>query len=84
MVFAELYGLIATATGWSFDTIGELTFFDVRDLMRYWTRYPPPHLALERLRRTVAAAVGMKEPARPGEFKGSSAEDLKQLQGMIK
>lgn len=39
-----MYGYIATATGWTFSQIDQLTMWDVNDLMEYWQDYPPTHV----------------------------------------
>ena len=39
-------GKIITATGWTFDQLGESSFSDVADLLEYWIEEPPEHVIL--------------------------------------
>jgi hypothetical protein len=39
-----LYGHIATATGWTFGEIDQLTLMEVNELFDYWQEYPPTHV----------------------------------------
>jgi hypothetical protein len=42
----ELYGLLATACGYSYPVIDEMTLFQVEELTSYWVRHPPLHLLI--------------------------------------
>lgn len=46
--------------GWTFAEIGEHTLHDVTELMRYWERYPPAHIAVKNLNGMVGALAGVK------------------------
>ena len=39
-----MFGHVATATGWTFFEIEQLTLWELNDLMAYWKDYPPPHV----------------------------------------
>jgi hypothetical protein len=39
-----LYGHIATATGWTFAEIDQLTLWEVNELFDYWQDHPPTHV----------------------------------------
>ena len=39
-----MYGHIATATGWTFIEIDQLTLWEVTELFSYWQNHPPTHI----------------------------------------
>jgi hypothetical protein len=41
-----VYGLLATACGYTYPQIDEMTMLQVYELMDYWSEYPPTHLLL--------------------------------------
>jgi len=54
----EIYGILATACGYSYPVIDEMTLFQVEELTSYWARHPPLHLL-------VAAYLGFGKDRRP-------------------
>src|SRR5207248_5306134 len=48
----EIYGLLATACGYSYPVTDEMTLFQIEELTSYWAQHPPVHLL-------VAAYLGV-------------------------
>ena len=77
MIWGDLYGLLVTATGWTWSEIDNLTLPQVYDLDDYWRVHPPLHLL-------VAAFAGYKSPSRrpgngapaKGKEEGPSIEEM--------
>jgi len=42
----HIYGLLATACGYSYPVIDEMTLFDLEELTAYWVEHPPLHILL--------------------------------------
>src|SRR6266550_1254732 len=65
----HIYGLLATACGYSYPIIDAMTLWDVMELGEYWAENPPVHIL-------VAAYLGFKgEPAvtpsfNPDDYRG--------------
>jgi hypothetical protein len=67
--WGAIYAAIATATGWRFADIDELSLDDLADLWLYWQDYPPPHV-------TLMAALGVhKASARRASAGARSLSD---------
>lgn len=67
-------------TGWSLDTVGELTLWDVRRLYRDWRAHPPVH-------EPAAAFLGVKAQADPpllATAAGSATDDPSGIGAMIR
>ena len=55
-----IYGLLATACGYSYAVIDEMTLFDLEELTAYWAEHPPLHIL-------VGAYLGIGKHRRKGE-----------------
>ena len=53
--WGHVYGLLATACGYSYPVIDAMTLFEVEELTHYWVVHPPLHLL-------VANWIGAKRP----------------------
>ena len=42
--WGHIYGLLATACGFSYPVIDEMTLFDFEELTAYWVEHPPVHI----------------------------------------
>jgi hypothetical protein len=42
--WGHIYGLLATACGYSYPVIDEMTLFDFEELTAYWVEHPPVHI----------------------------------------
>ena len=42
--WGHIYGLLATACGYSYPVIDEMTLFDFEELTAYWAEHPPVHI----------------------------------------
>jgi len=42
--WGHIYGLLATACGYSYPRIDEMTLFDFEELTKYWAEHPPLHI----------------------------------------
>jgi hypothetical protein len=69
--WGAIYSAIATATGWRFPDIDELSLDDLADLWTYWGEHPPVHLQLQAL----AGAWGAKRTSRTRSAAPSGAAD---------
>lgn len=67
--WGDLYGGIATATGWTWDTIDNLSLPQVEELYAYWAKHPPTHIL-------VAAYMGIKPK---GETRRPTEQDLSEF-----
>ena len=67
-----MYGHIATATGWIFSQIDQLTLWDVNDLFEYWRDYPPTHVLV------AAYLTGGKRTSSSKNRLKSNIDDLAQ------
>lgn len=47
MDWGALYGLIVTATGWTYPVVDALTMADAMELLSYWKVSPPSHISLK-------------------------------------
>ena len=56
----HIYGLLATACGYSYPVIDAMTLLDVEELTRYWIDHPPLHLM-------VAAYLGARQGHRQAD-----------------
>lgn len=59
----DVYGRIATVTGWDLEQMGRMTMRQLRELFEYWNEHPPTH-------ELVAAylGVGPAKGPRPASF----------------
>ena len=87
--WGHIYGLLATACGYSYPVIDEMTLFDFEELTAYWVEHPPVHILVgaylgvgkhQRKRDTIAAGsnAGLGYPSaarrtRPGVWRGRRA-----------
>ena len=59
MNWGEVFGLLVTVTGWTFDYIEEsMTLPRLAELSAYWSDFPPLHLM-------VRAYLGIESKAKP-------------------
>jgi hypothetical protein len=77
-VWSSIYGLLATACGYSYPIIDEMTLFEFEELCSYWTEHPPVHLM-------VAAYLGVgdkgnREAASAGRRRSAPADEAFPLQ----
>ena len=56
--WGHIYGLLATACGYSYPVIDEMTLFDLEELTKYWVEHPPLHIL-------VGAYLGVGKQPRP-------------------
>jgi hypothetical protein len=42
--WGHIYGLLATACGYTYPVIDEMTLFDFEELTKYWVEHPPLHI----------------------------------------
>jgi len=70
-----VYGHTATATGWTFSQIDQLTLWDLNDLFEYWQDYPPTHVLV-----TAYLTAGNKNRSstRKRQSRGDKFEELTQ------
>lgn len=63
----DVYGRIATVTGWDLEQIGRMTMRQLRELFEYWNDHPPTH-------ELVGAYLGVGPSKAP---KAASFADMK-------
>ena len=74
----QIYGLLATACGYSYPVIDEMTLFDFEELTAYWAEHPPVHIL-------VGAYLGVRKhprrrtPSAPSETGRAAHSDLQGL-----
>lgn len=69
MSWAHLYGLLATACGYSYPEIDAMTLPAVYELLDYWREHPPVHLL-------IGAYLGRRSAS------GTARSDLGELLAM--
>jgi hypothetical protein len=69
--WAELFGLIVTATGWTYEQVGNLSLPEAEELLAYWADHPPVHIQVA----GIAAAWGVKFKSGSGKTPRLSPEE---------
>jgi hypothetical protein len=62
---AGLFGLIVTATGWTFEQVNQVTLDEVDDLVRYWKDTPPVHVSVVNLLHSLGGTSKKAGPKTP-------------------
>jgi hypothetical protein len=70
-----------TGLGVTASVVDEMDMREINDLMAYWSKHPPAHIAIRQTRDVVIHALGGKPPeAEPA--KKSTAEELAAMFGL--
>lgn len=76
MEWPFVYGHIATATGWTFPEIDQLTLWEANDLFSYWQDYPPTHVL-------VAAYLLPEKRRSTGAEKGAGSKSMEEMRRAV-
>jgi hypothetical protein len=82
MRWSDIYGLLATACGYSYPIIDEMTLFDAEELVSYWTDHPPVHLLLAAFMGVGQNTGPLGTPRRDDFVRGPSLCEIMTLPGV--
>ena len=85
MEWGELYGLLVTATGMTWEYIDEsMTLPRMADLTAHWSKSPPTHLLVKALFASgEGSASGRKVTQGPPTVGENTAEDIAEIASML-
>lgn len=76
-----VYGHIATATGWTYHQIDQLTLWEANELFAYWQDYPPTHTLVAAY--LMGGSTGRTSKRRPGNHNSYNADNFDDLSRIV-